>query len=101
MHWFWRAMIAVVVGTLSYGVVLLPFSSPPPLFWMARSYLGELPTIWLILVFPGMATAIAIYGLLTRFWGAQVIDGETHCRKCGYILRGLREPRCSECGERI
>jgi hypothetical protein len=28
-------------------------------------------------------------------------DRETRCRKCGYILRGIREPRCSECGERI
>jgi len=26
---------------------------------------------------------------------------ETHCRKCDYILRGLSEPRCSECGEPI
>lgn len=25
----------------------------------------------------------------------------TRCRRCGYLLRGLREPRCSECGERI
>jgi len=23
------------------------------------------------------------------------------CRKCGYILRGISEPRCPECGERI
>lgn len=28
-------------------------------------------------------------------------DGETRCRRCGYILRGLSEPRCPECGERI
>jgi hypothetical protein len=28
-------------------------------------------------------------------------DTETRCRKCGYILRGLSEPRCPECGERI
>ena len=26
---------------------------------------------------------------------------ETRCRKCGYILRGITEPRCPECGERI
>ncbi len=24
-----------------------------------------------------------------------------HCLKCGYILKGLTEPRCPECGERI
>ncbi len=28
-------------------------------------------------------------------------DRETRCRKCGYILRGISEPRCPECGERI
>ena len=28
-------------------------------------------------------------------------DGHTRCGKCGYILKGLTEPRCSECGERI
>lgn len=26
---------------------------------------------------------------------------ETRCRKCAHILRGLTEPRCPECGERI
>lgn len=28
-------------------------------------------------------------------------DGETRCRKCRYILRGLSEPVCPECGTRI
>jgi hypothetical protein len=28
-------------------------------------------------------------------------DGETRCRKCAHILRGLSEPRCPECGEWI
>ena len=28
-------------------------------------------------------------------------DDETRCRKCSYILRGLTEPRCPECGEPI
>lgn len=26
---------------------------------------------------------------------------EARCRKCRYILRGLSEPRCPECGESI
>ena len=25
-------------------------------------------------------------------------DGHTHCGKCGYILKNLSEPRCTECG---
>ncbi len=28
-------------------------------------------------------------------------DGQTRCRKCGHILRGLSEPRCPECGTEI
>jgi len=27
--------------------------------------------------------------------------GELHCRKCRYILKGLSEPRCPECGTPI
>ena len=27
--------------------------------------------------------------------------GETYCGGCGYRLRGLTEPRCSECGRSI
>ena len=28
-------------------------------------------------------------------------DNETRCRKCRYILRGITEPRCPECGTPI
>lgn len=46
--------------------------------------------------------ALCVYGLLQRWTsGKGVESGETRCRKCGYILRGISEPRCPECGERI
>jgi len=32
---------------------------------------------------------------------ARKLAKETRCRKCQYILRGLSEPRCPECGEVI
>ncbi len=32
---------------------------------------------------------------------AEVDSQHIHCLKCGYILKGLTEPRCPECGERI
>jgi hypothetical protein len=28
-------------------------------------------------------------------------DTEARCRNCGYILHGITEPRCPQCGERI
>ena len=50
----------------------------------------------LTIVFGLPGFAIALY-IATR--GPR--DPETRCRKCGYILRGISEPRCPECGERI
>jgi rubrerythrin len=42
-------------------------------------------------------------GLASMFqWMTELrADRETRCRKCGYILRGITEPRCPECGEPI
>ena len=48
------------------------------------------------IVFGSPGFAIALY-IATR--GPR--DPETRCRRCGYILRGIPEPRCPECGERI
>ena len=43
----------------------------------------------------------ACFGWLLLYLSERRGDNETRCRKCGYILRGLSEPRCPECGERI
>ena len=52
---------------------------------------------------PFLLIAIAIYGMLTRrYYRDRLLHvDETTCRKCGYILKGIKEPICSECGERI
>ncbi|MHC4442741.1 MAG: transcription elongation factor SPT4 [Planctomycetota bacterium] len=51
---------------------------------------------------PFFVLPIAVYVLLTRAYGPQkVLEQETRCRKCQYILRGITEPRCPECGEKI
>lgn len=56
-----------------------------------------------------LSTALlpAVVGLLTylvltrRFGPLTDEDLQTRCRKCDYILAGITEPRCTECGERI
>lgn len=52
------------------------------------------------LAFAITLTAVACYGWLL-VWLSDRRDRETRCRRCGYILRGLVEPRCPECGESI
>ena len=99
MHWFWRATIAVGTGLLCYGLCCLvmreiwrlPQNIPPVQVMIAVCTMASL------LIIP-----VVVYGSLTRkYYRSHPHLDETRCRKCGYILRGIPEPRCSECGERI
>ncbi|MBN1343425.1 MAG: hypothetical protein JXQ73_12130 [Phycisphaerae bacterium] len=114
LHWFWRGAIALALGavvpawlmglnagpvtetlvSIQYAIprILSRIGSPPSVMWAARRLMIIMPTVLITLVG---------YGLLTRYLGAMRDDNETRCRKCGYILRGITEPRCPECGERI
>ena len=46
-------------------------------------------------------SAFACVGWSLIVYTQQRGDYETRCRKCKYILKGLSEPRCPECGEPI
>ena len=63
--------------------------------------LGDRITMAVLVGSPGPIASTIVFCLLTKYWGPTHWDRETRCRKCGYILRGITEPRCPECGERI
>lgn len=84
MHWFWRILIPMVAVEF-YAVV---FGIP------------DVASGLLLTTIPALL-AIILYAWLTKRFGPECIGPETRCRKCGYILRGITEPRCPECGERI
>ncbi len=52
---------------------------------------------------PACILTLAVYLVMVRLTVGRkrTADRETHCRQCGYILRGLLTPRCPECGEVI
>jgi hypothetical protein len=106
MHWFWRVTIAVVAGWLAgYGA----YSVVWDIVWAVRgtsalSSPGDdlLANLIWTLTLPLVAlSAVVVFAVLTRYLGSSFRNHETRCRKCGYILRGISEPRCPECGERI
>jgi hypothetical protein len=85
LHWFWRMLLSVLPAFV-YLLVLMPTS--------------DLATALLLL--PSVLTGIGVYAILTRYLGPRApTDSEPRCRICGHILRGIKEPRCPECGERI
>jgi hypothetical protein len=61
-------------------------------------------TLWRISVafVPALASsALVCLLLLRRMKRRWSIDGYTRCGNCGYILKGLKEPRCPECSTPI
>jgi hypothetical protein len=99
MHWLWRVVAAVLAGSLMCSAatgaiagLVIRLSGFDLAFMMAAAF---------VVGIPGSAMAAAAYALFSNRFGRMTIDRETRCRKCGYILRGVSEPRCSECGERI
>ena len=92
MHWFWRGGIGVCAGLIA--------------FWLALTVLQEfippnrLITGWLSLA-TALIAAIKTYAFVDARYGLRAKENETRCRRCNYILRGITEPRCPECGERI
>jgi hypothetical protein len=113
LHWFWRGAIATLVAAgcdLAYGwlVDVWPGNPAGALWVFVLRYNSDSDLVRYALLgahfvcfnMPMCIGAIVAYGLLTRWFGCHA-DSELHCRKCDYILRGLSEPRCPECGERI
>ena len=101
MHWFWRVAIAVGVGVVfGYIGVLLASNTGgqlPPIIGFLVNHLGERFTLVLTLVL----SPIGAYLMLSLYLDRNSSGEPKRCRKCGYILRGITEPRCPECGEGI
>ena len=105
MHWFGRGAIAYGVGL----VVVAAMASVPGVLDAEQAAIGFLVNrfdppypvaVGVVHFTPFAALVLIAYGITTRAFVLKT-DDETRCRRCDYILRGLTEPRCSECGERI
>ena len=70
---------------------VIPRAVPAPYHrYLVTGFLVSLITL------PGLIATVLVYAT-----GKPFGDGETRCRKCGYILYKLDVPRCPECLERI
>ena len=116
MRRFWRAVIvaSTVVVAISIGCTLgdTTWALTKKGLWHYSAEL-RLPRVltemqqsrWYLQFSPlgfKLLVTSAVFVILRQLMDARGRAGkETRCRKCGYILRGLTEPRCPECGERI
>ncbi len=92
-----RIIVSVIVGGIAgyavyrLGTVVISRSGGPAQRWFVMFFL-------LSIFSTGPIVATVLAHVLTP---RETKGGHTRCGKCGYILKGLTEPRCSECGERI
>ena len=85
-HWFADPVLGAMYALLALAAPVTPD--------MLNSLIYDAARVTGILL-PGLIVAVAIaIRRRPRF-------DEPRCRNCGYILRGLAEPRCPECGERV
>jgi hypothetical protein len=112
LTWFhqWRLAAWVVRAGQAFGMDVTQVSgkyvAPRPFdgvgFWPAAwnaAFALAPPLLCAIAAWLAAAATFAAcggLGPLRRFR-----DGRTRCGHCGYILSGLREPRCPECGRAI
>ena len=93
----YRIIVSLIIAYITAGVVMLAIIALMSLH-IVMTYLSPMLVFGLPFFFTcPVVTAIAFWQLTPPL----APDGHTRCGKCGYILKGLTEPRCSECGERI
>jgi hypothetical protein len=103
MHWFWRAVIAILGGCVYGGISISLLKSMHRSLLARLSKFSEDPLRTVLVYFlPAILLAVLLYAILTHYLGSfRRTDHETRCRKCQYILKGISEPICPECGEQI
>lgn len=95
-----RLIVSVLVALLVTTVVISPFQGAI----ITVNGLGYVARIAFVPAILTAALGVGINEWLLRWHfrcHPSIIERFTRCRKCKYILNGLTEPRCPECGERI
>ncbi|GMU81947.1 MAG: hypothetical protein AMXMBFR47_18180 [Planctomycetota bacterium] len=86
------------VGTPGSGALAFILEST---FDVLEDYIGDDAARYLLVLALALIPAVASLLVFSRLMPRGHDDGMLHCPKCDYVLKGLSEPRCPECGERI
>ncbi|QKK07821.1 MAG: hypothetical protein HND58_06295 [Planctomycetota bacterium] len=79
-------VVALASGQSRAALFQMDLSSPMPVCGLLA--LVAVPLVWILLAFSRTLAWVPPARL-------------THCHRCGYLLEGLPEPACPECGERF
>lgn len=99
LKWYWRVLITWMTGVVLVLISFFAFGQSlveglSSWFEVQHDLVG---VALIVIIHAPIAISLSmwVYHLLTEVPREK---GCTYCGRCGYILRGLVEPRCSECG---
>lgn len=102
LKWYWRVLITWMTGVVLVLISFFAFGQSlveglSSWFDVQHDLVG-FALIVIIHAPVAMSLSMWVYHLLTEVPREK---GYTYCGRCGYILKGLVEPRCPECGGHI
>lgn len=85
-------LISAVLLSLTSSVLFPEWTDayPPPPSSLPGTMLGI--AVWVV------AIGLGVFDLVLALRRARRRQEELRCGNCGYLLKGLRDPRCPECG---
>jgi hypothetical protein len=104
MHWWWQEFVVRAKWVIAREILIIAG------LFVVSLILGLIMQVALYMYSPFFPIWMFLYVLRWLGWAWKVrrgervgvpFDRETRCRQCAYILRGIPEPRCPECGEKI
>jgi len=104
MQQFLQDLVIRLKVAIAREIIILAILIPIALvlsILLDMEYILRIPFLWLLACF--YVIRWVRWAIVTRKEYKDIIPliHETRCRKCQYILRGIPEPRCPECGENI
>ena len=101
MHWFWRATIATATAAVVCLALAYVAEYHAETFIALATVVGKQGALSLFFDVPSALVALGVEAWLGSRFSHGDSREEIRCRRCNYILRGITEPRCPECGERV
>ncbi len=100
LKWYWRVVLTGLAGSVSGTVCYFTFGRFIEEYIYANR-IGMLGDAVINSLTYGVVNILFILFVYHRLTEPDWIQGCTCCGNCGYILKGLPEPRCPECGRAV
>ena len=100
LKWYWRVVLTGIAGAVFCTITYFTYGRHLESYIYANR-IGMLGDTAINMLGYGVVNFLFVLFIYHHLTKPKWIRGCTLCGKCGYILKGLPEPRCPECGTSV